>query len=143
LPRGSLIRETLPGTFGGEDWLPDPARDRAAVAAMFYGVDPDTFGRTTVELVVDRASLEAASDLEARLSALGIRVLRVRTETNPGPPAVIVHRGDLRVASIVAGLAGTAVAESTAADGPDRPDLTIQLANATITAPAIPLPAPR
>lgn len=138
LPAGGLIRETLPGRFGRDDWLPDALQDRRAVAQMFYGIDADALAGTTVEVVADPASRDAATDLGARLAALGMRVIRVRTVGNPGPTTLVVHRGDPRVAGVVASLLGAAsVVEGSRADGPD---LTIQLAGATLGGPAIALP---
>lgn len=135
LPPGGLVRETLPGRFSAEDWLPDTVRDRAMVARVFYGVDADALTHTSVEVIADAASRDAAADLQARLTALGIRVVRVRTAPNPGPTTVIIHRGDSRVAGIVASLVGGA---SVADDGShvDGPDLTIRLANAAVRVPA-------
>lgn len=131
LPPGGLVRETLPGRFGAEDWLPDAARDRQTVARMFYGVDTGVFTSTSVEIIADARSRDAAADLQARLSALGIRVLRVYTAPVPGPTTVVVHRGDARVAGIVASLAGGG---SVADDGSrvGGVDLTIRLADVTV-----------
>jgi polyisoprenyl-teichoic acid--peptidoglycan teichoic acid transferase len=138
LPSGGLVRETLPGRFGHEDWLPDAARDRDVVTRMFYGVDAGTLAGTTVEVITDPASREAAADAEARLAALGMRIAGVRTAASPGSTTVVIHRGDPRVAGIVAALLGGAqIAEGSWTDGPD---LTIQLANATVGGPAIALP---
>lgn len=147
LPSGGLVRETLPGRFGQEDWLPDVSKDRKVVARMFYDVDADILAHTTVEVVVDPARRDAATDVQARLAALGMRIVRVRTaagsgstKANAGPmtATVIVHRGDPQSAGIVASLLGvTPVVDGSRADGPD---LTIQLANATVGGPAIALP---
>ncbi len=138
LPSGGMVRETLPGRFGNEDWLPDVPRDREVAARMFYGVDAETIAKTTVEVIADPASRDAAADVQARLTALGIRIVRVRTATNPGPTTVVVHRGDPRVAGIVASLVGGGpVVDDSRVDGPD---LTIMLANATTGLPAITLP---
>lgn len=131
LPQGSLVRETLPGRFGAEDWLPDAARDRQTVARMFYGVDPAVFTNTSVELIADARSRDASADLQARLSALGIRVLRVRTAPVPGPTTVVFHRGDARVAAIVASLAGAAAVADDGSHVGDV-DLTIRLADVTM-----------
>ncbi len=137
LPPGGLVRETLPGRFGG-DWLPDTARDREMVARVFYGVEADAFTHTSVEVIAGAASRDAVADLQARLSALGIRILRVRTAPVPGPTTVIVHRGDPRVAGIVASLVGGA---SVADDGSHvgGADLTIRLADAAVGSPTITL----
>jgi polyisoprenyl-teichoic acid--peptidoglycan teichoic acid transferase len=138
LPPGGLVRETLPGRFGSEEWLPDVPRDRDVVARMFYGVDAETLGRTTVEIVRDSGGLDAAVDAEARLTALGMRILRVRTASGTDSTTVVVHRGDPRVAEIVASLLGAApVLDGTMTDGPD---LTIQFGHATVGGPAIALP---
>jgi polyisoprenyl-teichoic acid--peptidoglycan teichoic acid transferase len=138
LPPGGLVRETLPGRFGSEDWLPDVLRDRDVVARMFYGVDAETLARTTVEIVRDSGGRDAAVDAEARLTALGMRILRVRTAAGADSTTVVVHRGDPRVAEIVASLLGVApVLDGTTRDGPD---LTIQLGHATVGGPAIALP---
>ncbi len=138
LPPAGLVRETLPGRFGSEDWLPDVPRDRDVVARMFYGIDAGTLARTSVEIVTDAAGRDAAVDAEARLAALGMRIVRVRTAAGPASTTVIVRRGDPRVAEIVASLLGTApVVDGTATGGPD---LTIQVGNATVGGPAIALP---
>jgi LCP family protein required for cell wall assembly len=138
LPSGGLVRETLPGRFGSEDWLPDAARDRDVVARMFYGVDAGTLASTTVEVITDPASRDAAADAEARLAALGMRIVAVRTAASPGSTTVVLHRGDPRVAAIVATLLGGA--QVTMGSPTDGPDLTIQFANATVGGPAIALP---
>jgi LCP family protein required for cell wall assembly len=138
LPPGGLVRETLPGRFGSEDWLPDPARDRDVVTRMFYGVDARTLAGTSVQVITDPASRDAAADAVARLAALGMRIVGVRTAASPGSTTVVIHRGDPRVAGIVAALLGAAqVTEGNRTDGPD---LTIQLANATVGGPTIALP---
>ena len=138
LPSGGFVRETLPGRFGGGEWLPDVPRDRDLVARMFYGFDAETLARTTVEIVTDSAGRDAALDAEARLTALGMRIVRVRTAAGPDSTAVVVHRGDPRVAEIVASLLGPAsVIDGTTTDGPD---LTIQVGNVTVGGPAIALP---
>jgi hypothetical protein len=131
LPPGGLTRETLPGRFGMEDWLPDQARDRELVARVFYGVDAGVLTHTSVELIAGAASQDAVANLQTRLSALGIRVLRIRTASVPGPTTVVVHRGDPRVAGIVASLAGGG---SVADDGSRAggADLTIRLADVTV-----------
>jgi polyisoprenyl-teichoic acid--peptidoglycan teichoic acid transferase len=138
LPSGGLIREALPGRFGKEDWLPDQARDRELVARAFYGVDAGVLTHTSVEVIADAASRDAAGDLQARLGALGIPVLRIRTASVPGPTTVVVHRGDPRVAGIVAALAGGG---SVADDGSRAggADLTVRLANVDTGGPATPL----
>jgi LCP family protein required for cell wall assembly len=138
LPSGGLVRETLPGRFGSEDWLPDAARDRDVVARMFYGVDAGTLASTTVEVITDPASRDAAADAEARLAALGMRIVAVRTAASPGSTTVVLHRGDPRVAAIVATLLGGA--QVTTGSRTDGPALTIQFANATVGGPAIALP---
>ncbi len=138
LPPGGLVRETLPGRFGSEDWLPDPSRDRVMVAEMFYSVDAEALARTTVEVITDRASRDADDDVQARLTALGMRIVRVRTATGPGSTTVIIHRGDPRVAGIVASALGaTSVIEDSRTDGPD---MTVQVANAAAVSPAITQP---
>jgi polyisoprenyl-teichoic acid--peptidoglycan teichoic acid transferase len=147
LPSGGLIRETLPGRFGNEWWLPDLPQDRKTVARMFYGLDADALARTTVEMIVDPASRDAAADVQARLAALGMRIVRVRSastsvsataNSRPTPVTVTVRRGDPRIAGIVASLLGGApVVDGASADGPD---LTIQLANAVVGGPTIALP---
>jgi LCP family protein required for cell wall assembly len=138
LPSGALVRETLPGRFGSGDWLPDVPRDRDVVARMFYAIDAETLARTTVEIVTDSPGRDAAVDAEARLAALGMRIVRVRTAAGPDSTTVVVHRGDPRVAEIVAALLGAApVMDATPTDGPD---LTIQVGNATVGGPAIALP---
>jgi hypothetical protein len=105
---------------------------------MFYGVDAGTLAGTTVEVITDSASRDAALDAEARLAALGMRIAGVRTAAGRGSTTVVIHRGDPRVAGIVADLLG--VAQVTAVSRTDGPDLTIQLANATVGGPAIALP---
>jgi LCP family protein required for cell wall assembly len=147
LPSGGIVRETLPGRFGREDWLPDLPQDRKVVARMFYDVDADVLARTTVEVVVDPARRDAAADVQARLTALGMRIVRVRTAGGSGPATagtgpttatVILHRGDPRVAAIVASLLGvTPVMDGARADGPD---LTVQVATTAVGVPAIRLP---
>ena len=135
LPPGGLIRETLPGRFGKEDWLPNEAQDRELVARVFYGVDAAVLAHTSVEIIADPAANGAVADLQTRLSALGIRVLRIRTASVPGPTTVVVHRGDPRAAGIVAALAGgNSVADD--GSGAGGADLTIRLAAAG--APAVP-----
>lgn len=72
------------------------------------------------------------------MTALGMRILRVRTAAGADSTTVVVHRGDPRVAEIVASLLGAApVLDGTTRDGPD---LTIQLGHATVGGPAIALP---
>jgi polyisoprenyl-teichoic acid--peptidoglycan teichoic acid transferase len=147
LPPGGQIRETLPGRFGHEEWLPDLPQDRRVVARMFYDADANILARTTVEVVADPARRDAAADVQARLSALGMRIVRVRSGAESGSPRapagstaviVIVHRGDPHIAGIVASLLGAApVVNGSRADGPD---LTIQLVNAAVGGPAIALP---
>jgi len=138
LPSGGVVRETLPGRFGGEDWLPDVPRDRAAIAQMFYDADVGTLAGTTVEIIAGTDGRDAAADAGARLAALGMRVVRVRTGTSPDITTVVVHRGDPRVAVIVASLFGVApVVDGAKTAGPD---LTILLGNAAGGGPAIALP---
>jgi len=137
LHSGGLIRETLPGR-PGEDWVPDIPRDREMVARIFYDVGADTLNRTTVEVVADTARRTAAAEVQARLQALGIKIVRIRTAATPGPTRVILHRGNARVAGVVAGLVGgIAVTGGPRVGGPD---LTVFLASATSTAPQLGLP---
>ena len=138
LPPGGLTRETLPGRFGKEDWLPDQAQDRELVARVFYGVDPGVLTHTSVEVIADPASQDAVANLQTRLSALGIRVLRIRTASVPGPTTVVVHRGDPRVAGIVAALAGGGSVADDGSRAGDA-DLTVRLATAALGGPATPL----
>ncbi len=134
---GGLIRETLPGQMG-DDWVPDIPRDREMVARIFYDVGADTLNRTTVEVVADATRRTAAAEAQARLQALGIKIVRIRTAATPGPTRVILHRGSARVAGLVAGLVGgIAVTGGPRVGGPD---LTILLASAASTAPRLGLP---
>jgi len=137
LPSGGFVRDTLPGRFGSGDWLPDAPRDRDLVARMFDGIDAETLARTSVEIVADSVGRDAAVDTEARLTALGMRIVRVRTAAGPDSTTVVVHRGDPRVAEIVASLLGATSVIGTTTNGPD---LTIQVGNATVGGPAIALP---
>lgn len=100
--KGGLDRETLPGRFGASDWLPNAAEDRAAVARMFYGMDAADLARASVEVVTSGAGPAAVGDALARLSALGIRVVRVSSAPDAAESAVIVHNGDPRVAAVIA-----------------------------------------
>ena len=129
LPSGALVRETLPGGFGG-DWIPDVPKDRAMVARMFYGVDADTLAHTTVEVLASPANRDAVGDATARLSALGIQIARVKTtSSDPAATTVLVHRGEPRVAGIVAALLGGTVIVMDDASTAGGPDLTVELAD--------------
>ncbi|HYM67996.1 MAG TPA: LCP family protein [bacterium] len=127
LPHGSLVRETLPGRFGGYDgyWLPDPAKDRALVIKFFYGMDATAFSGTTIEVVNASGSRDVAADAIARLNALGLRVLRVTTAADASEAVLIVHRGDPAVAHVVAGITGVRRIVRTPAQG--GPDLSVVL----------------
>jgi len=140
LQHGGLVRETLPGEFGGStSWLPDPAKDRETVARMFYGVDPQLLTGTTIAVVNAAASREAVTDALARLQALGLRVLRVATAPDAAETAVIVQRGDPQVGHIVAVATGVQqVVVGGSGNGPGS-DLTLVLGKDYT--PAIPQPA--
>jgi LCP family protein required for cell wall assembly len=108
LPKGGLVRETLPGGFGGYAgyWLPDQAKDRAIVADWFYGIAPETLAGATVEIVNATASQDAAADPAARLQALGLRLLRVSPAPDAAETIVIVHKGDPALGQVVAAALG-------------------------------------
>ncbi|HLJ60939.1 MAG TPA: LCP family protein [bacterium] len=127
LPQGGLVRETLPGRFGGYDgyWLPDPAKDRALVIKFFYGMDAAAFSGTTIEVVNASGSRDIATDALARLNALGLRVVRVATAADASEAVLIVHRGDPAVAHVVAGIIGVRRIVRTPAQG--GPDLSVVL----------------
>jgi len=138
LPKGGLVRETLPGRFGGYDgyWLPDPAQDRALVLRFFYGMDAAAFSDTTVEVVNASGSRDAAADALARLNALGLHVLRVTTAADASEAMLLVHRGDPAVAHVVAGITGARRIVRTPAQG--GPDLSVVLGRNPAAAPADP-----
>jgi hypothetical protein len=129
LPPGGMLREVLPGRFERNgNWLPDVSLDRALVARMFYGANASALAGTTAEVIADAARRPAVSDALARISALGIRIVRVRAGSDPTRSVVAAHRDAARAAQIVAGLL-----EATVIDEPMRnaPDLTIRLAGAS------------
>jgi len=135
---GGLVRETLPGSFGQSDWIPDLPRDHSLVARMFYDVDAEALAHTTAELLASPANPDTAGDALARVTALGVRLVRFATSSSDSPTAVILHHGDRRVAEIVAALVGArTVIDSPSTSGPD---LTVIL---TDTTTAIPAPLPR
>ncbi|HLW58372.1 MAG TPA: LCP family protein [bacterium] len=128
LPAGALVRETLPGNFGGDDWIAAGPQDRGVIAQMFYGTDADVFARTTAEVVARSVNRDAVNDAVARLRALGIRIERIRTaSSDPPATAVLVHRGDPRVAKIVAALIGGAPIVDATSTG--TADLTVILSD--------------
>jgi hypothetical protein len=110
----------LPGRFGGYNgyWLPDPVRDRALVVSLFYGTDPSAFSQTTVEIVNASGSRDVLADTLARLSALGLRVVRVTASAETSDALVVVHHVDPAVAHVVAGITGARIVRTPAADGP-------------------------
>ncbi|HKV46427.1 MAG TPA: LCP family protein [bacterium] len=126
LPAGSLVRETLPGNFGGGDWIAAGPQERRLVAQMFYDTDADVFAHTTAEVLARSINRDAVSDALARLRALGIRIERIRTaSSDPPATAVVVHRGDPRVGKIVAALVGSAAIVDATSTG--DADLTVIL----------------
>lgn len=131
---GGLVRETLPGSFGQSDWIPDLPRDHSLVARMFYDMDAEAMAQTTAELLASPADPETATDALARVTALGVRLVRYATSASDSPTAVILHHGDRRVAEIVAALVGA----RTIIDAPSTggPDLTVILADSTTAIPA-------
>jgi len=128
LPKSGLVRETLPGRFGVSDWLPDPGKDRAVVARMFYGVEPTLLAGTSIEVLSSAASRDAVTDPVARLNALGLRVLRIATIPDAGETSVIIHRGAPRAAQIVATAVGAQRVIAGAPGTAGGPDLTLVLA---------------
>jgi LCP family protein required for cell wall assembly len=140
LQPGGLVRETLPGSFGsvGGDWLPNVPRDRETIARMFYDVDAETLARTSVEVVAASISRDLVTDARARLTALGIRIARIRTTSEWITPAVIVHRGTPRVAEVVAALVGGSLIMDSASQ--DGPDLTVHLAETDQVTPVLLFP---
>ncbi len=146
LSKGGLVRETLPGRFGDDEgyegyWLPDLEKDRAAVARMFYGIDPKLLAATTVEVLNGTASWDAVTDPLARLQALGLRVLRVGAAPDAAETTVIVHRADPRVAQIVAAAVGAQQVIKGNPGGARGPNLTLVLAKGYAAAvPNVPQP---
>src|SRR5579884_4117013 len=137
LPRGSLVRETLPGRFGGYAgyWLPDPAQDRAVDARMFYGVDPEVLAHVTIEVLNATPGRDASADPLARLDALGVRVVRVATAADAAETVLIVHRGDPRVARVIA--AALDVRRIIARPAGDGPELTLILGRHYLDGPPV------
>ena len=137
---GGVVRETLPGSFGQSDWIPDLPRDHSLVTRMFYDVDAEALAHTTAELLASPANPDAAGDALARVTALGVRLVGFATSSSDSPTAVILHHGDRRVAEIVAALVGArTVIDSPSTSGPD---LTVILTDTTTAIPA-PAPLPR
>ncbi len=124
LPGGGFVRGILPGRFGDSDWLPDIRKDREVVALMFLGVDPAILAGTTVEVINASAIPDAITDSLARLTALGVRVLRILAVPDAAVTAVIVHRGDPQAGRIVAAAVGAPLMIG-GAEG--RADLTLVL----------------
>lgn len=116
LPKNALDRETLPGRFGVSDWLPNAADDRAVIARMFYGIDAADLAQTTVEVVVSGAGRGAAGDALARLNALGVQILSVRSAPETAASMMIRHGADPAAAAVIA--AATQIDRVTADDGP-------------------------
>jgi LCP family protein required for cell wall assembly len=125
-----IVRATLPGNFAATgEWLPDISKDRQVVSRMFYGMDAATLARTTIEVMDGTASRNAIEDALARLGALGVRVIRVSAAQDATETAVLVHRGDPMVATVIAAAVGARqVVMTAAAGGPPGPDLTLILA---------------
>jgi LCP family protein required for cell wall assembly len=104
-----LVRATLPGEFdalGSSDWIPDPPKDRDLIVRTFFDVDPETLAMTTTEVVNATGARDALTDPLARLSALGVRVVRVTTATDAAGTVVVLHHGDPQVGNIVAAAVG-------------------------------------
>lgn len=110
LPRSHLVTMTLPGRFGASDWIADRDKAREVVARAFYGVDPSLLARETVDVVASpEGGADVRADALARLTALGVRVLRLTSGPLPvdvGEPTVVVHRGDPGAARAVAASLG-------------------------------------
>ncbi len=124
LPPGALVRATLPGEFSPTgDWLPDPVKDRALIARMFYGTDPEVLARATVEVLNAASNRDAVSDPVARMAALGVRVIRIAAAPDAAATALLVHGGDPRVAALIA--AALDVHEVVAVAGGNGADLTL------------------
>jgi len=109
LPKGAMIRETLPGRFavdGTSDWLADPRDDRDVVARLFFDVDAAALASTKVEIINASPDRGALVDPLARLDALGVQVVRVMTTSDATSAAVILRHGDPRVAKVIAAALG-------------------------------------
>jgi polyisoprenyl-teichoic acid--peptidoglycan teichoic acid transferase len=133
LPHSGIVLDTLPGRFeqgGAGYWLPEPSADRAAVARLFYGMDPTAFENTTVEVANATGVRDGLSDSLARLAALGVRVVRTTTAADAAETTVIVHRGDPGVARAVAALVGARRIASRADADPTAPALSIVVGSA-------------
>ena len=120
LPRQGLLRATLPGEFGSEDWIPDVAKDRDLIVRAFLDTDPDSLAKATIDIVNGAGVHDALIDPLARLTALGVQIVRVTEATDASETVLVVHHGDPRVGSIVAAAVDARlVIEPTAGRGPD------------------------
>ena len=129
LPGANLVRATLPGAFdllGSSDWIPDLPKDRDLIVRTFFDADPEALARTTIEIVDAAGARDALSDTLARLSALGVHVVRVTTATDAAETVVVLHHGDPQVGNIVASAFGARLMiDRMMGNGPD---LTLTLA---------------
>jgi len=140
LPPDGFVRETLPGSFGSSDWLPDARKDREVVARMFLGVEPRVVAATTAEVLNATPIRNAVSDPLARLAALGLRVLRVGTAADAAETTVIAHQGDPRVAAAVAAAVGARLVQGEPI--PKGADLTLVIGRDYPRAGSSPSPRP-
>jgi polyisoprenyl-teichoic acid--peptidoglycan teichoic acid transferase len=130
LPSANLVRATLPGAFdllGSSDWIPDLPKDRDLVVRTFFDADPEALARTTIEIVDAAGARDALDDTLARLSALGVRVVRVTTTTDAAETVVVLHHGDRQIGNIVASAFGARLMIDRIVVG-NGPDLTLTLA---------------
>lgn len=92
----------------------------------FFDADPEALAKTTIEIVNAAGARDALTDTLARLSALGVRVVRVTTATDAAETVVVLHHGDPQVGNIVASAFGARLMiDRMVGNGPD---LTLTLA---------------
>ncbi|MDR5682889.1 MAG: LCP family protein [Armatimonadota bacterium] len=102
-----IAMATLPGRFAPLFWEPDWARARPLVLDMFYGLDAETVGGATVEVLNGSGVPGLAREVAARLSEVGFRVVRVDTAPElQDQTAVIANDGRAQLARAVREMIG-------------------------------------
>lgn len=120
LDSSDLKFATLPGTNSIAYWDPDPAKMRAVVAEMFYGVDASIVASTQIEVLNGSGVPGLARQAAVRLQAMGFQIVRVDNAPSVVDSTTIIDRTQRPgVARLVAEVLGRSRIRHELGSGPD------------------------